>query len=76
MDFSSIDWSRLWQNIPFPWALIIGLAVLAFGYLIEHFFEEIFEDHEFFLVIFIFLVIYVGAAFAINFLNPFHLTAA
>jgi|GEM_PF-6038760 len=69
-DLSAIDWPRLWQNMPVPWALIIALGMLAFGYLIKHLFEDIFEEREFFLVIFIFLILYVGAAFAVNYLNP------
>ena len=77
MDFDmGFDWTKLWQNMPFPWAVLIAVGVLLFGLLIAHFFDEVFEEREFWIIIFVFLIVYVGAAFAVGTLNPVLLLAA
>lgn len=57
--------------MPIPWGVIVALGVVAFAYFIKHFLDEILEDDkEFWIVIFVFLAVYVGAAFAVGSLNP------
>jgi hypothetical protein len=57
--------------IEIPWAVIISFVVLSFAYIIKNFLSNVIEnEHEFLTIIGIFLVIYVGAAVAITFLNP------
>lgn len=58
-----------------PWAVIISLLVLAGAYLIKHVISHIVEEeHVFLRVIAVFLVMYVGAAVAVTWLNP-HISA-
>ncbi len=57
--------------IEIPWAVIISLFVLSIAYFIKHFLSHVIEEEkEFLMVIGVFLLIYVGAAVAITFLNP------
>lgn len=59
------------SSIPFPWAVLVALVVTGLAYSIEHFWAEVIEEEHLFLqIIAIFFVVYIGAAFAINALNP------
>lgn len=55
----------------FPWALLISTFVLGLAYFIKHFLANVIEEeHDFLMVIGVFLMIYIGAAIAITWLNP------
>lgn len=55
----------------FPWGILIALTVLGLALLIQHFANEVVEeDHHFWGILFVFLVIYVAAAFGIGYVSP------
>lgn len=60
----------------FPWGLTIGLGVLAFALIIKHFVESTIEEQKTFLVIVgVFLIVYVVAAFGVSYFNPIQLAS-
>ncbi|MBP9864427.1 hypothetical protein KBC54_03195 [Patescibacteria group bacterium] len=59
----------------FPWALAIALTVLAFAYIIKYFVEKTVEEQNpFFMIIGVFLIVYVVAAFGVSYFNPVELS--
>lgn len=57
--------------MPFPWAILIALIVLAFAYFIKHVLMHVLEDENSFLMIIgVFFVVYIAASVAVGSLNP------
>jgi hypothetical protein len=57
-------------------AIISALVVLLFAYLIRNFFVEVIEEEKpFFIIVGIFFVVYIFAAFLIGTFNPLKLVS-
>ncbi|MDQ7814702.1 MAG: hypothetical protein RDU25_02795 [Patescibacteria group bacterium] len=63
--------ANFFQNMTFPWSLLIAGVVLTFAYLIKHVFSDALEEEKSFVWIAAsFFVVYIIAAIAMSFLNP------